>query len=543
MVYFSDFVTKHKIYLLSFSDKNPALKMGYFALLLILCAPPSQVYAASKMLSQDKLVVAADVIGCASGSASYMHGCILDKLRKHNKNRYKYMNPTDIVGQFYESIIETRSTDGVFSEYPYAGGRLQVNVSTTKNLKALICRAEETVRISYPLDMNERVPSPEEAVAQYASGIVNRIFTNACINDYPGTVNIILASGDRDVVTIPYKVQTNYYMQRVLLDTDSVLAHAQSWAATFMANIDGDGDTSPSARVADIPSEKFEYLCRKAGSPEALFDNVRKGLGLEFAGLKDPTITAVHSELDNQAGLQVGDRLVHVSGYEELLIGKIYTTLCQHRQSALAMVERDGDYFEVLLSPGAATNLGPYATNFAVANPFDPLGADKVFQSDGPIFYNPVFALLFAGNFDKFDEQERASLIAIMNVSLSLSPDMSVPAMTRGKKALKGLRQIYGSSATACWPYGRTSFDVKRFLITTRKDNYGTILSQVKSKLGDRTLYFDPKLASAIMEQWKVAMKDFGVISQLRALVDRQGCFSAEYRMLYNRLFELAGIR
>ena len=83
---------------------------------------------------------------------------------------------------------------------------------------------------------------------------------------------------------------------------------------------------------------------------------------------------------------------------------------------------------------------------------------------------------------------------------------------------------------------------MERFLITTRKDRYGTILSRVKSELGTKTLYFDPTLASAIMEKWKVAMKDFGVIPQLRALVDRQSCFSAEYRLLYNRLFELAGI-
>ncbi|MFC5584209.1 hypothetical protein ACFPOD_03725 [Nitratireductor kimnyeongensis] len=524
----------------------------WISISLILSMLPIQSLAASKMLPRDKLIAAADAIGCPTQSTignkedfedSIIHRCILDKLRKHDKGRYKYMNPTDIVRQFHEGLVEAQSQAGVFSDYPYSRGRLKGGASTTKYLKAPICRHEETVRISYPTDMNERAGSPEKHVAQYAADIVIGIFRHACVTGFPKTINIVLASGDRDVVSIPYNVQTNYYMQRVLLDSDSVIAHAQSWAAAFMANIDGDGDTSPSASVADIPSEKFEYLCRKTDSPEALFDNVRKGMGLEFAGLKDPTITAIHSELDNRAGLQVGDRLVHVSGYEDLLIGKIYTTLCQHRQSALAMVERDGDHFEVLLSPGAATKLEAYATDFAVTNPFDPVDADKVFGSDGPILYNPVFALLFAGNFDKFDEQERASLIAILNVSLSLSPDMSASAMTRGKKALNGLRQIYGPSATACWPYGRTSFDVERFLITTRKDSYGAILSQAKSELGTKTLYFDPKLGSAIMNKWEVAMKDFGVIPQLRSLVDRQSCFSAEYRLLYNRLFELAGIR
>lgn len=520
----------------------------WISICLILFTVPGQSFAASKLLPHDKLVIAADAIGCPTRSdmgkkedfeETVIHRCILGKLRKHDEGRYKHMNPTDIVRQFYESVVEAQAAAGAFSDYPYAGGSLQVGVSTSKYLKAPICRDEETVRISFPPDMNESATSPEE-VAQYASGIVTGIFRSNCITDFPETIHIVLASGDRDVVSIPYKVQTTYYLKRSILDTDSIIAHAQSWAAAFMTNLDG--NTSSPARVADVPSEKFEYLCRKTGSPEALLDNVRKGLGLEFAGLKDPTITAIHSELDNRAELQVGDRLVHVSGYEELLIGKIYMTLCQHRQSALAMVERDGDYFEVLLSPGAATRLEAHATDFAVTNPFDPLGADKVFKSDGPMLYNPVFALLFAGDFDKFDEQERASLIAILNVSLSLSPDMSISTMTRGKKALKGLRQIYGSSATACWPYGRTSFDVERFLITTRKDRYGTILSQVKSELGTKTLYFDPTLASAIMEKWKVAMKDFGVIPQLRALVDRQSCFSAEYRLLYNRLFELAGI-
>lgn len=533
-----------KNYRKGITDSASLLKSALFALGMILFALPAQTHAASKMLSTDKLAVAAEAIGCTIvDNDSLVHRCILRKLREHDNGQYKYMNPTDIVSQFYENIMAARSSEGSFSDFPYVGGGISVQVSTTKYLKALLCRDEETVRISFPQDLMERVKSPVEEVASYASSAIISMFRGNCITGFPETINVTLALGDRDVVTIPYKVQTTFYRHRRIFDTDSVAAHAQNWADMLVAKLDNDGADKAPVEVAGVPDEKLEYLCRPTSSPEALFDNIRKGMGLEFAGLKDPTITAIHSELDNKAQLQVGDRLVHVGGYEDLPIGRIYMTLCQHRQSALAMIERDGDYFEILLSPGAATKLDAYATNFTVTNPFDPVGADKVFKSDGPIFYNPVFARIFAGNFDNLDEEERATLIAILNVSLSLSPDMSVSAMTRGKKALNGLRKIYGSSATACWPYGRTSFEVERFLIKTRTNNYGVILSQVKSKLGDRTLYFDPKLANAIMEKWEVAMKDFGVIPQLRALVDRQSCFSAEYRMLYNRLYELAGLR
>lgn len=533
-----------KNYRKGITDGSSLLKSTHFALVMILFALPAQTHAASKMLPSDKLAVAAEAIGCAiNDNDSLVHRCILKKLRENDNGQYKYMNPTDIVGQFYESIIDARSSEGSFSEYPYVGGGISVQVSTTKYLKALLCRDEETVRISFPQDLTERIKSPAETVATYAGGAVISMFRGNCITGFPETINITLALGDRDVVTIPYKVQTTYYQHRRIFDTESVTAHAQNWGDMFVAELDSDGGEKASVAVAEVSNERLEYLCRPTGSPEALIDNVREGMGLEFAGLKDPTITAIHQELDNKAGLRVGDRLVHVSGYEDLLIGKIYMTLCQHRQSALAMIERDGDYFEILLSPGAATKLDAYATDFTVTNPFEPVNADKVFGSDGPMFYNPVFARIFDGNFENLDEKERATLIAILNVSLSLSPDMSVSTMTRGKKALTGLRKIHGSSATACWPYGRTSFEVERFLIRTVTNNYGAVLSQAKTELGEKTLYFDQKLANAIMEKWKVAMEDFGVIPQFRALVDRQSCFSAEYRMLYNRLYELAGLR
>ena len=261
-------------------------------------------------------------------------------------------------------------------------------------------------------------------------------------------------------------------------------------------------------------------------------DNLESfGIHLQYDGNKRSTkIGEISSDFSNEADLRVGDQIVHINGQPSPSLPAMF---CGGRVSALTMIKRDEEYFEVVLTIKKAVPLKKLSVDFPATNPFKWNRNSNTGRRTKPVFASPTLAALFEGDFSKFDRNERTLLIVYINSAVS-----RVSKNFANTDISEGLKFIFGKNASRCFPYGSTKIEYDTFV--EKRDLYGNTISRYKSRFSGRPILFDPTFSEIMYAKWKDGL-GAEAYREMFALINENnyGCNSIEYRMLYNRLFTL----
>ena len=246
-------------------------------------------------------------------------------------------------------------------------------------------------------------------------------------------------------------------------------------------------------------------------------------------------IEEISPDFQNDADLQVGDQIIHINGHA--VRPSLVSVFCSGHVSALVMVKRDDRFFEVVLTLKNAAILEKYSVDFKATNPFKwNRGLDG--RRTKSVIDSPTLAAFFDGDFSKFDDAERVLLIVFINAAVSQIGPGNFPY----EQVTDGLKAIYGDVAASCFPYGYTKIKYETYV--TKRDSYGNTISHYKSRFSGGPILFDPVFSDEMYAKWKEGL-GWGAYNEIKALIHAHGygCDSIEYRMLYNRMFQLRNFR
>lgn len=244
-------------------------------------------------------------------------------------------------------------------------------------------------------------------------------------------------------------------------------------------------------------------------------------VGIQLSGLENPLIENIEADVvDENLDLRLGDRLAFVNGQvSEKIANMVLRTVC-FGGSSIATFEREGQFFEAVISHRKVIALNPQTLDFPAADPFS---GDHGYDS-------PTWQNFYHGDFSEFDQSEKETLIVLANSAISRAFKTQYP-----DDSFYDVIPKTHPTAMSCYPYGVKSVGWNQNRVV--KDSFGNV--QSSSQVMEGILYFDNLFRNIMIEKWETTRVGTSAYHPINHVIDRYGCFSAEYRMLYNRLFQL----
>lgn len=256
-------------------------------------------------------------------------------------------------------------------------------------------------------------------------------------------------------------------------------------------------------------------------------DTLFEYYGIRLSSLeKGATVDALNTgKVSNNADIRVGDRLVLVGGTTRRVDLALYGMCGQI--SLYAAFERDGEYTETILSPGAIHRLDADLTDFPVPDPFR--NKDGSLDEDTAKAWSDVFN----GETSEMSTEEKELLLVFGNTAVSRALGSS-ERFPKDKRFFENFQGYRAQDVPTCFPYGADEINIKT--TTTERNVYGSFLRETVTY---HSVYYDPRYTSIMKKGWDDAPRYGNIYRVIVDLVQRKGCTDAAYLKFYNQMLQL----
>lgn len=259
----------------------------------------------------------------------------------------------------------------------------------------------------------------------------------------------------------------------------------------------------------------------------AMVEKLKSVYGIELDPESNRVVSVSLRSMADQAGIQAGDYFMHVRGFTgKDTQGFLWQAAHRGSDAVLALVNMNGTPKEVVLSGDKIVPIDRYSTDFDFVDVFD----GYFDRYSGKEINNKHFSNFINGDPSGLPKK----YIGLNAITFFQDASRYWYRTNPSEDVLEMYKNLPGDGTltSICFPYGANKIQFRN--VQKKVDTWGNVVSEQTSGLTHGFIY-DASIEAFVQENWKEANSTGGA----SFLIERLGCLTPEYRMLYNQFLNL----